>query len=119
MTATASRCLSSGSTTRTFRWTGSRFTLPTAPSCCRASIRTPLWPLPVHAGGGRRAFGRKQLAACVLMLRDYPRINSKAAREYGELKTELARKFGGDRRSYISGKRELVEWLLWDGTTAS
>jgi len=47
-----------------------------------------------------------------LGFRDYLRSHPEAAREYGELKAELARRFPGDIDSYIVGKTEFILRIL-------
>lgn len=47
-----------------------------------------------------------------LGLRDYLRSHPEAAREYGELKTSLARRFPEDIDSYIVGKTDFVLRIL-------
>lgn len=56
---------------------------------------------------------RKSLSARNhLGLRDYLRTNPEAAREYGNLKTSLARKFADDIDGYIAGKTEFILGIL-------
>lgn len=47
-----------------------------------------------------------------LGFRDYLRLHPEAAREYGELKTSLARRFPDDIDSYIAGKTEFILHVL-------
>ncbi len=47
-----------------------------------------------------------------LGFRDYLRAHPEAAREYGELKAALARRFPGDMDSYVSGKSEFILQIL-------
>ncbi|HVD60182.1 MAG TPA: GrpB family protein [Gemmatimonadaceae bacterium] len=49
-----------------------------------------------------------------LAFRDALRENAAMAREYSELKLELARRFPNDRPSYIEGKTAFVERVLRD-----
>ena len=47
-----------------------------------------------------------------IAFRDFLRENEQAAKEYAELKRELARKFRNDRLAYTEGKSEFVETVL-------
>ena len=47
-----------------------------------------------------------------LGLRDYLRSHPESAREYGELKTSLARRFPADMDSYIAGKTDFILRIL-------
>ena len=46
------------------------------------------------------------------LFRDYLRLHADAAREYGNLKDSLARRFPNDREAYIDGKTAFVERIL-------
>lgn len=47
-----------------------------------------------------------------LLFRDFLRKNKKEAKQYSELKKELASKFYNDRKSYSSGKEDLIKAIL-------
>jgi len=49
-----------------------------------------------------------------LALRDYLRSHPEAAREYGELKRELARRFPRDIDAYVDGKTDFILAILRD-----
>ena len=48
-----------------------------------------------------------------LLFRDYLRVHSFVAREYGRLKYALARRYPGNRMAYLDGKSQFVESVLW------
>ncbi len=47
-----------------------------------------------------------------LLFRDFIRKNKKEARQYSELKKELASQFYNDRKSYSNGKEDLIKAIL-------
>lgn len=75
----------------------------------RAAFRHPA-SLPKHHlyASPRRSLSLKNQ----LGLRDYLRANPEAAREYGELKLQLARRFPDDIDAYIAGKTEFILGVL-------
>jgi GrpB-like predicted nucleotidyltransferase (UPF0157 family) len=47
-----------------------------------------------------------------LLFRDYLRGNPPAAKEYEDLKLELAREYANDRDAYLQGKSDFIEKIL-------
>jgi GrpB-like predicted nucleotidyltransferase (UPF0157 family) len=47
-----------------------------------------------------------------ILFRDFLRTHADEARQYGELKKQLAARFGSDREAYTEGKTPFIESLL-------
>jgi len=47
-----------------------------------------------------------------LLFRDYLRLHADMAKEYAQIKMQLAQKFPRDRNSYLNGKASFIQRVL-------